>query len=406
MGKIPTLFEILSIEPSNLGKISKILGLSSNILSFYNDNNKIPMGQDLEKICKYIGKNSIWLGLKMGIIDGEILSSLSQNADNISNIISENNRETITKPINKTILPKFSTELGELYQENCFKILSQMEDNSVDLVFADPPFNLNKLYPSNIDDHLKEEEYLLWQERWISECVRVLKHGGSFYLWNLPKWNTYNSYFLNRRLQFRHWISVDIKYSLPIQGKFYPSHYSLLYYVKGERPNTFHPDRLPMEVCPNCQIDLHDYGGYKDKMNPSGVNQTDIWYDIPPVRHAKYKRRKGANELSIKLLDRIIETSSEEGDLIFDPFGGSGTTYIVAEIKKRRWVGSEIGPIDDIIERFNIINEENEYLQTIRSKLNCLFTKKTLQYRAKNGLWTPESVRKKKEEFVPSLFAN
>jgi site-specific DNA-methyltransferase (adenine-specific) len=281
-----------------------------------------------------------------------------------------------------------------------------LEDNSIDLIFADPPFNLDKLYPSNIDDHLKEEEYLIWQEKWLSECVRILKHGGALYLWNLPKWNTYNSYFLNKRLKFRNWISVDIKYSLPIPGRFYPSHYSLLYYIKGEKPNTFHPDRLPMEICPNCQTDLRDYGGYKDKMNPNGVNLSDVWYDIPPVRHSKYKRRKGANELPIKLLDRIIECSSEEDDLIFDPFGGSGTTYIVSEIKKRRWIGVEIGPVDDIIQRFNIINEERDYLQTIRSNLNCLFTKKSLQYRVRNGLWTPESVRTKKKELMPSLFAS
>jgi site-specific DNA-methyltransferase (adenine-specific) len=251
---------------------------------------------------------------------------------------------------------------------------------------------------------LRQEEYLLWQEKWLTECIRVLKYGGSLYVWNLPKWNTYNAYFLNKRLNFRHWISVDIKYSLPIQGKLYPSHYSLLYYIKGEKPNTFHPDRLPMEVCPNCQTDLRDYGGYKDKMNPRGVNLSDVWYDIPPVRHVKYKRRKGANELSLKLLDRIIECSSEEGDVVFDPFGGSGTTYIVAEIKNRRWIGSEIGPLDDIINRFDIIKEEQINLEKIRSNLNCLFTGKSLRFRVANGLWTPDSVRNKKRELVASLF--
>lgn len=90
-----------------------------------------------------------------------------------------------------------------------------------------------------------------------------------------------------------------------------------------------------MEICPKCFTDLKDYGGYKDKMNPDGTNLTDVWYDIPPVRHSKYKKREGANELSIKLLDRIVEMASEEGDIVFDPFGGSGTTYAVAEIKKR-----------------------------------------------------------------------
>ena len=71
----------------------------------------------------------------------------------------------------------------------------------------------------------------------------------------------------------------------------------LLYYVKGPQARVFHPDRLPMQVCPHCAGDLRDYGGYKDKMNPRGVNLSDVWWDISPVRHAKYKRRNGANEL-------------------------------------------------------------------------------------------------------------
>ena len=265
-------------------------------------------------------------------------------------------------------------------------------------MFADPPFNLKKLYPSNIDDNLKSERYIHWCQQWIQECIRVLKHGGSLFLWNLPRWNVALSSFLDGRLNFRHWISVDIKYSLPIHGRLYPSHYALLYYVKGDKPNVFHPDRLPMQVCPHCYGDLKDYGGYKDKMNPLGVNLSDIWTDIPPVRHAKYKRRNGANELSLKLVDRIVEMASNEGDLIFDPFGGSGTTYMVAELKSRRWLGCEIGPVDAIIDRFKKIDEEREILNSYRARINALFLEEVKRHRRKLGLWTSESVRVKRSQ--------
>jgi site-specific DNA-methyltransferase (adenine-specific) len=186
---------------------------------------------------------------------------------------------------------------------------------------------------------------------------------------------------------------VDIKYSLPIPGRLYPSHYSLLYYCKGEKPRTFHPDRMPMEVCSVCKADLRDYGGYKDKMNPKGVNLTDIWMDIAPVRHSKYKKRKGSNELSVKLMDRIIEMASDEGDVVFDPFGGSGTTYIVAEIKNRRWIGIELGPTGDIVDRFGGIDEEAALINKIRQNYNSLFSEDTLKMRIRNGQWTCESVR-------------
>ena len=251
------------------------------------------------------------------------------------------------------------------------------------------------MYPSNIDDNLKNEQYLRWCENWIDECIRLLKPGGSFFIWNLPKWNTHLSGFLNQRLTFRHWIAVDIKYSLPIKGRLYPSHYSLLYYCKGEKPNTFHPDRLSMDICPHCVGDLKDYGGYKHKMNPDGVNLTDVWLDIPPVRHRKYKKRNGSNELSIRLMDRIIEMASNEGDLVFDPFGGSGTTYAVAEIKNRNWIGIEIGPVDDIINRFETIDEDADYLARIRQNTNCLIADEDLKRRIEKGWWTPDSVRKK-----------
>lgn len=149
-----------------------------------------------------------------------------------------------------------------------------------------------------------------------------------------------------------------------------------------------------MEICPACKADLRDYGGYKDKMNPKGVNLTDVWLDIAPVRHSKYKKRKGSNELSVKLMDRIIEMASDVNDVVLDPFGGSGTTYVVAEIKQRRWLGIELGPVEDIVSRFEEIDSEADFLKKIRHNCNCLFTEEDLNIRRKQGLWTCESVRK------------
>ena len=97
--------------------------------------------------------------------------------------------------------------------------------------------------------------------------------------------------------------------------------------------------------------------------------------------------------------------ASDEGDLVFDPFGGAGTTYVVSEIKKRRWVGIEIGPVDGIIKRFEAIQEEEAYLNEIRKNLNCLFTENTLKERLEKGLWTCETVRKhKRTPETPKLF--
>lgn len=87
-------------------------------------------------------------------------------------------------------------------------------------------------------------------------------------------------------------------------------------------------------------------------MNPKGVNLTDVWNDIPPVRHWKFKSRKRtANQLSTKLLYRVIQLSTREHDIVLDPFGGSGTTYDICERTNRHWIGIELESCDVIIER-------------------------------------------------------
>lgn len=244
----------------------------------------------------------------------------------------------------------FETKRGRLYHGDCLDVLLTVPPSSVDLVFADPPFNLAKDYGKQISDALADDEYLVWCKRWIHSCVRTLKDGGSFYLYNLPKWNVELGHYLREEgMTFRHWIAIDIKLSLPIPGRLYPSHYSLLYYTKGKAAR-FNRPRVPIPSCRHCGGDIKDYGGHRNKLNPAGLNLTDVWTDIAPVRHASTKRR-GANELSPKLLERVLTISSNESDVVLDPFGGSGTTYFVAEYMKRRWIGMELGDCDPIIRR-------------------------------------------------------
>jgi site-specific DNA-methyltransferase (adenine-specific) len=244
----------------------------------------------------------------------------------------------------------FETGLGHLYQGDAMELLPLLDNDSVDAVFADPPFNLGKDYGNGLNDSLANHEYLAWCASWVAECVRLLKPGGAFWLWNLPKWNVEIGHRMNTLgMTFRHWVAVDIKYSLPIPGRLYPSHYSLLYYTKG-KPKSFKRPRVPIPVCRHCGGDIKDYGGHRGKLNPGGLNLTDVWLDIPPVRHNSTKRR-GANELSLKLLRRVLEISTEPGDLVLDPFGGSGTTYAAAEEMHRHWIGCELGDTEPIIRR-------------------------------------------------------
>ena len=250
--------------------------------------------------------------------------------------------------------PAYLTDLGALYAGDCLPVLKSMHDECADTVFADPPFNIGKIYRSATNDSRPDTEYAAWCRKWLDECVRILKPGGSIFIYNLPRWNVQlGAYLSGLGLDFRHWIAIEMSHRMPIVGRLHPSHYSLIYYSKGT-PKTFQRIRTPIQLCRHCGKEVRDYGGHRDAMNPNGVTLKDVWTDIPSVRHWKYKsKNRNANALSTKILDRVVEMSTLPGDLVVDPFGGSGTTFVVCESRNRKWIGAEIDYIDDIIDRLN-----------------------------------------------------
>lgn len=365
------------------------LGISSEELSQLERSASRPSYGILQRLSAHSGLKVDELDCMAGLIPRwaeELIRSKPRAAlQALSQVLTAETRNH--SPTNRSSVcsePVLETDLGRLYQGDCRDVMAGIDGESVDLVFADPPFNLDKDYGSGVEDNLSEQRYLTWCSDWLLDVVRILKPGGTLFLYNLPKWNIRLASFLCQLLEFRHWIAVDIKFSLPIPGRLYPSHYSLLYFTKGPRPNRFSPPRIPIDTCRHCGGELRDYGGYKDRMNPRGVNITDVWTDLSPVRHSRFKRRK-ANELPLKMMDRVLDIASEEGDLVFDPFGGSGTTYIAAELKGRCWLGSEIGDCGPIIDRFGDIDRERRHLEDIRQKTNVLFTNEAMRLRFRNG---------------------
>jgi site-specific DNA-methyltransferase (adenine-specific) len=250
------------------------------------------------------------------------------------------------------LAPFLTTPLGALFAADCMAVLPKIADHVIDTVFADPPFNLGKAYGRSTDDLRSDDTYLDWCRRWLAECVRILKPGGSLFVYNLPRWNILlGAHLTILGMDFRHWIAVEMSACLPIAGRLHPSHYSLLYYSKG-KPKTFRRIRTPVQTCRHCGGEVKDYGGHRGALNPNGITLKDVWSDIPPVRHWKFKsKNRKANALSTKLLDRVVEMSTVEGDLVLDPFGGSGTSFSVCEHKKRRWIGIEIDFAPEIADR-------------------------------------------------------
>ncbi len=296
---------------------------------------------------------------------------------------------------NQELVEAHQSDYGILYQGDCLKFLNSLPDACIDVVFADPPFNLGKDYGKGVDDNCPSQEYLAWSKLWLSESVRVLKPGGSLFIFNLPKWCIeYGAYLNQKEMLFRHWIACRMPKAFPRGKRMSPAHYALLYYPKGE-PSVFNKVYTPIQLCRHCSGEIRDYGGHRKKLNPQGINLMDvwdspeevwedatsenteetlwteieeIWSDIPPVRHRQHKKR-GANELAPIMLERIIAMASNPGQIVIDPFGGSGTTFYAAEKLHRYWLGTEIGDVQPAVKRLtDLANGKMEEWESARGK--------------------------------------
>ncbi|MER3458009.1 MAG: hypothetical protein C4309_04660 [Chloroflexota bacterium] len=220
------------------------------------------------------------------------------------------------------------------------EVLRRYPDESVDLVFADPPYNLDKAY-TTYDDEKDRETYLNWCNAWLDEYIRILKPTGSLYILNLPRWGMYHAAYLNRRLYFQNWIVWDAL-SEP-RGKILPAHYALLFYTKHPTDFTFNYESVGL-------IDARFYC-----LRPSCIRQrkargddekerlTDIWWDIHRIKHHRH-RDVHPCQLPDALMERIIRLSTNPGDVVLDALAGTGTTAVTAAKLGRRYVAIDIDP--------------------------------------------------------------
>lgn len=229
--------------------------------------------------------------------------------------------------------------INKILNGDALELFKAIPDNSIDITFADPPFNLKKKY-NGYKDSLEFEEYLNWCDLWIKEMVRVTKSTGAIFIHNIPKWLTYYSSILNKYATFRHWISWDAP-SSPMGKSLQPSHYGILYYVKDIKQTKFYELRYPHKRCRKCGYLLKDYGGKKQGLHPFGPLLSDVWTDIHRIKHNKY-RDEHPCQLPIHLLERIILMSTDESDITLDPFMGTGTTAIAAKRLGRNYIGFEL----------------------------------------------------------------
>lgn len=227
----------------------------------------------------------------------------------------------------------------KLYTQDCIKFMQGLPDGYVQMIWADPPFNLNKKYET-YRDSMKLGEYLEWTREWIEAAVPKLAADGTIFVYNIPKLLTYTAPILNEHLHFKHWIAWN-ENGKPLGKTLQPAHYGILYYGKSPRPK-FRDVRAPHKTCRKCKAHHKDYGGKEYLRHPFGTLISDVWDDIHRVRHARKRINGHPCQLPVHLVERAILMTTDEHDVVYEPFVGGGSGAVAAKQMGRTYIGTDI----------------------------------------------------------------
>jgi site-specific DNA-methyltransferase (adenine-specific) len=248
--------------------------------------------------------------------------------------------------VQRSITPVFSTDDTALFNDDCLEVMARIPDNYVDMVFADPPYNLSndgvtchagKMVKVNKGDWDKSQGFekdVLFHETWIKECKRILKPGGTIWI-SGTNHSIYQCGYLLQKLNFH--ILNDISWFKPNAAPnlacttFAHSHETLLWAKKDKKAKHI----FNYEAMKNGQF-------RDDRMKVPDKQMRTVW-SIPTPSPSEKEFGKHPTQKPLALLTRIILASTNEGCLILDPFNGGGTTGVAAKmVGNRKYIGIEI----------------------------------------------------------------
>ena len=278
---------------------------------------------------------------------------------------------------------------------DCIEKLKSFKDESVDLVVADPPYNVGKDY-GNGSDQQAFDEYIHFTKAWLNECSRVLKPHGTIYIFVGFRYISYLFQILEKDLQmnFVNWISWHYTQGVGKTKGFSPRHDDILMFTKSANYKFNLDDiRIPQKY-------------YRKINNMRGANPGDVW-EISHIHYCQKNRQEHPTQKPEALIERMVLASSDENDTVLDPFSGSGTTLRVCQQLNRNAIGIELNHdyVEQIRERlkqkFEGFDSIDERMLRVPNDLNDIDVRK--EYIANHIKWFLKNHPDRIESFMENV---
>ena len=245
--------------------------------------------------------------------------------------------------------PTYVRKNGAIFTDDSLQWLQSLQDESVDLIFADPPYNIRK---ADWDKFDSQEAYIEWSLKWIKEAARILKPTGSLYICGFSEILADLKHPAMRYFPGCRWLIWNYRNKANLGNDWGRSHESILHFRKSKKFSlNIDAIRIPygnhtLKYPSHPQAESSQYANGKKTApvwtpNPLGAKPKDV-FEIPTTCNGMGEKTKHPTQKPEELLRKLILASSEVGDVVLDPFSGSGTTLVVAEQLQRLWLGCEI----------------------------------------------------------------
>ncbi len=275
--------------------------------------------------------------------------NMVEHSSNIG-VVEQHASQKELQPLTKGFQLQYTHPHGKLYQGNSIDWLASLESETVDLVFADPPYNIKKAAWDNFEN---QEKYIDWSIQWISEASRILKSTGSLYVCGFSEILADLKYPASKYFNSCRWLIWHYKNKANLGHDWGRSHESIIHFRKSDFVKINIDDvRIPygahtLKYPSHPQAETSAYGkGTTKKHNswtphPKGAKPKDV-IEIPTTCNGMGEKTPHPTQKPEELIRKFVLASSEKGNLIVDPFSGSGTTIVVAEQLNRYWMGCDL----------------------------------------------------------------